>query len=110
MVGPPRQCASLGWYTGVNGKRARMRRLASVGLTQPGWAVAQNFLVLQRVMIGVPATRYAKSGDVRVACQVTGTGPVDLVWAPGTASRLDLDWEWQAKARFLARLGAFSRL
>jgi len=87
-----------------------MRRLASVGLTQPGWAVAQNFLVLQRVMIGVPATRYAKSGDVRVACQVTGTGPVDLVWAPGTASRLDLDWEWQAKARFLARLGAFSRL
>src|SRR5712692_7338100 len=87
-----------------------MCRLVSGGWTKPGGAVAQKLPVLQRVMVGVPATRYAKSGDVQVAYQVTGTGPVDLVWAPGTASHLDLDWEWQAKARFLARLGAFSRL
>ena len=57
-----------------------------------------------------PDTKYAKSGDVRVAYQVTGEGPVDLVLAPGTASHLDLDWEWPEKARFLERLGSFCRL
>jgi class 3 adenylate cyclase len=55
-------------------------------------------------------TKYAKSGDVRVAYQVTGEGPVDVVLAPGTASHLDLDWEWPEKASFLARLGSFCRL
>jgi class 3 adenylate cyclase len=57
-----------------------------------------------------PDTMYAKSGDVRVAYQVTGEGPVDLVLAPGTASHLDLDWEWPEKASFLERLGSFCRL
>ena len=57
-----------------------------------------------------PDTRYAKSGDVRVAYQVTGEGPVDLILAPGTASHLDLDWEWPEKASFLERLGSFCRL
>jgi class 3 adenylate cyclase len=57
-----------------------------------------------------PHTRYARSGDVRVAYQITGEGPVELVMAPGTASHLDLDWEWPEKAEFLNRLGAFCRL
>jgi hypothetical protein len=30
-----------------------------------------------------PETRYAKSGDVRIAFQVTGGGPFDLVFMPG---------------------------
>jgi hypothetical protein len=33
------------------------------------------------------------SGDVYIAYQVTGSGPVDVVLAPGTVSHLDLDWE-----------------
>ena len=57
-----------------------------------------------------PDTKYAASGDVRVAYQVTGGGPVDLVLAPGTASHLDLDWEWPEKASFLERLGSFCLL
>lgn len=57
-----------------------------------------------------PDTRYARSGDVQVAYQVTGEGPMDLVMAPGTASHLDLDWEWPEKADFLKRLGSFCRL
>ncbi|MGA7924098.1 MAG: adenylate/guanylate cyclase domain-containing protein [Thermoplasmata archaeon] len=57
-----------------------------------------------------PETRYAKSGDVRVAYQVTGKGPLDLVWAPGTVSHLDLDWEWPPRARFFERLGSSFRL
>jgi class 3 adenylate cyclase len=57
-----------------------------------------------------PETRYARSGEVRVAYQVTGEGPVDMVLAPGTASHLDLDWEWPEKAAFISRLGSFCRL
>jgi len=41
-----------------------------------------------------PETRYARSGDVMIAYQVTGEGnPIDLVFAPGVVSHLDLDWE-----------------
>ncbi len=57
-----------------------------------------------------PQVKYAKSGDVRIAYQVTGNGPVDMVWAPGTVSHLDLDWEWPPKARFLEKLSSFCRL
>jgi hypothetical protein len=35
-------------------------------------------------------THYAKSGDVHVAYQVMGTGPLDLVVVPGFISHLDL--------------------
>lgn len=56
-----------------------------------------------------PATRYAKSGDVNVAYQVSGEGAsIDLVWAPGTVSHLDLDWE--RRAWFWERFHGFCRL
>lgn len=57
-----------------------------------------------------PETKYAKSGSVQIAYQVTGNGPIDLVWAPGTVSHLDLDWEWPARVDFIQRLSSFSRL
>ena len=40
-----------------------------------------------------PETHYAKSGDIRIAYQINGQGP-DMVFAPGTTSHLDLDWEF----------------
>ena len=58
----------------------------------------------------VPETRYAKSGDVRIAYQVTGNGPFDLVFVPGFVSNLDLAWENPGWAHFFSRLSAFSRL
>ncbi len=33
-----------------------------------------------------PKTRYAKNGDVHIAYQVFGEGPVDLVFVPGFIS------------------------
>src|SRR5207248_72239 len=39
-----------------------------------------------------PQTRYAKSGDVNVAYQVVGDGPIDLLFAPGFVSHVDLYW------------------
>ena len=60
-----------------------------------------------------PRTRYAKSGDVSIAYQVSGEGgPVDLVFAPGTVSHLDIDWDWDDPEDlwFLGRLHSFCRL
>ncbi len=57
-----------------------------------------------------PETRYAKSGDVSIAYQVTGSGDFDLVFVPGFVSNLDLIWENPGWTRFFSRLAAFSRL
>src|ERR687887_43980 len=58
----------------------------------------------------LPDTRYAKSGDVSIAYQVTGEGPFDLVWTPGALSHLDLTWEEEPRSRFFRALASFSRL
>src|SRR5215211_971991 len=55
-------------------------------------------------------THYAKSGDLRIAYQVVGTGTLDLVFVPGFISNLDVYWDEPTLARFLTRLGSFSRL
>ena len=53
--------------------------------------------------------RYARSGEVNIAYQVTGEGPFDLVLVKGFFSHLELDWESPAYAHFLERLGSFAR-
>jgi pimeloyl-ACP methyl ester carboxylesterase len=58
----------------------------------------------------LPKTKYARSGDVRIAYQVSGDGPFDVVWAPGTMSHLDLDWEMPQRALFFERFSKFCRL
>jgi pimeloyl-ACP methyl ester carboxylesterase len=57
-----------------------------------------------------PETRYAKSGDVLIAYQVTGHGDDTLVLAPGTVSHLDMDWEIPLRADFIQRLSSMFRL
>jgi hypothetical protein len=37
-------------------------------------------------MTGMPETRYAKSGELHIAYQVMGAGPLDLVFVPGFVS------------------------
>ena len=58
----------------------------------------------------VPKTQYAKSGDVRIAYQVVGEGPFDLVFVPGFISNLDVAWEEPYRARVWTRLASFARL
>lgn len=55
-------------------------------------------------------THYAKSGDVNIAYQVVGDGPLDLVLVPGFVSHLESDWDEPRSAHFLERLASFSRL
>ncbi len=54
--------------------------------------------------------RYARSGDVNIAYQVVGDGPIDLVLVLGWVSHLAYVWELHAIAAFLHRLASFSRL
>lgn len=57
-----------------------------------------------------PETKYAKSGEVHIAYQVIGDGPIDLVYVPGFTSHIGYAWEFPPFARFLRRLASFSRL
>ena len=54
--------------------------------------------------------KYARSGDVNIAYQVVGDGPIDLVLVLGWVSHLAYVWELPAMAAFLKRLASFSRL
>jgi pimeloyl-ACP methyl ester carboxylesterase/DNA-binding winged helix-turn-helix (wHTH) protein len=55
-------------------------------------------------------TRYAHSGDVNIAYQIVGDGPIDLVFVMGWVSHLDYFWEEPSFAYFLNRLASFARL
>jgi pimeloyl-ACP methyl ester carboxylesterase len=57
-----------------------------------------------------PQTRYATSGNVRIAYQVVGQGPLDLVFVPGFISNLEVHWEDAGYSHLLRRLAAFTRL
>ncbi len=57
-----------------------------------------------------PETKYAKSGDVHIAYQVIGGGPVDLVFVPGWITHVELSWDDPSEAAFRRRLASFSRL
>jgi len=57
-----------------------------------------------------PQTHYARTGEVNIAYQVVGDGPLDLVFVPGFISHLDLQWADPRIARFLEKLASFSRL
>lgn len=52
----------------------------------------------------LPVTRYAKSGDVHVAYQVFGDGPVNLVVAPPFVSNIENYWDEPDFSRWLLRL------
>jgi pimeloyl-ACP methyl ester carboxylesterase len=54
--------------------------------------------------------KYAKSGDVHIACRVFGNGPRDVVLVPGTVSHVELYWELPANQYLLKRLASFSRV
>jgi pimeloyl-ACP methyl ester carboxylesterase len=60
--------------------------------------------------MGQPMTRYARAGDVNIAYQVVGDGPVDLVLAYGLASNLEVLWEEPSLAAFFRRLSEYTRL
>ncbi len=57
-----------------------------------------------------PETKYAWNGEVALAYQVFGDGPVDLVYMQGWTSHVDLNWESPSLSRFLHGLGRHARV
>ena len=60
--------------------------------------------------MGVPTTQFARAGEVNIGYQVIGDGPIDLVWAWGGFSNIDVVWEEPSYAAFLRRLSEFARV
>jgi class 3 adenylate cyclase len=54
--------------------------------------------------------RYASSGEYRIAYDVFGEGPRDLVLIDGWVTNVELLWEYPPVARVLERLGSFCRV
>ncbi len=57
-----------------------------------------------------PRTRYAPVGASHVAYQVSGDGPVDVLFIPEFATHVEMMWEEPHFVRVLERLQAFGRL
>lgn len=57
-----------------------------------------------------PRTRYARSGDIDIAYQVLGDGPVDLLVLPGPSIPIDSIDDEPSMHRFYRRLSSFSRV
>jgi class 3 adenylate cyclase len=57
-----------------------------------------------------PDVRYAHNGDVAIAYQVFGEGPINLVCVPGFISNLYWNWELPEFRRMLTGLGSFARV
>src|SRR5687767_5243785 len=60
--------------------------------------------------VAVPRVSYARSGQVNIAYQVVGSGPIDIVFVMGWVSHLEYFWNEPTFARFLTRLAANARL
>jgi pimeloyl-ACP methyl ester carboxylesterase/DNA-binding winged helix-turn-helix (wHTH) protein len=59
---------------------------------------------------GLPETHYVQNGEVNIAYQVIGSGPVDVVFVMGWVSHLEYFWKNELFASFLNHLASFSRL
>lgn len=58
-----------------------------------------------------PETRYATTADeARIAYQVTGDGPVDVVLVPGFVSNVEYTWDMPVARRMFSRISSFARL
>ena len=60
--------------------------------------------------MAVTEVRFARSGDVHVAYRVVGDGPIDLVYAQGALTHLEVFWELPPFRRYCERLAEFTRL
>jgi class 3 adenylate cyclase len=58
----------------------------------------------------IPTTHYARSGELHIAYQVFGDGPMDLVVVDQWFSNVDAMWSLKQLARLLNQFASFSRV
>jgi hypothetical protein len=54
-----------------------------------------------------PSTRYARSGELNIAYQLIGDGPLDVIYVPGWVSNLDHAWAFPPMVHVFERLSRF---
>jgi class 3 adenylate cyclase len=62
------------------------------------------------VLVDRTEIRYAWNGEVALAYEIVGGGPLDLLYLQGSISNLEVAWENASLARFLRRLAEMARL
>ncbi len=58
----------------------------------------------------MPPTQYARSGDVSIAYQIVGDGPIDIVFVPGYVSHVEMIWDNPGAVHMMERIASFARL
>ena len=57
-----------------------------------------------------PRTRYLEHDGVKIAWQVFGDGPAEMLFVPGWVSNVDLFWQYPQPREFFTELAAFARV
>ncbi|TRX59176.1 alpha/beta fold hydrolase [Fulvivirga sp. M361] len=70
----------------------------------------RNLFITEPTEFNKPVTQYAKSGSIKIAYQVFGSGSIDLVYIPGWVSNIDWVWECPELVHFLRELGKITRV
>jgi len=78
--------------------------------TTPFRAYNGGYAVLSDEPVRPGPVRYARTGDVHIAYQVAGDGPIDIVLIDQWFSNLDAMWRLRPFARFVGRLSTFARV
>jgi pimeloyl-ACP methyl ester carboxylesterase len=60
--------------------------------------------------VSAPPIRYAASGDIHLAYQVVGDGPIDLVVVAGAVTNLEVLWDLREYREWVEELAAFTRV
>ena len=74
------------------------------------WRVLSAVMDYVCVARRMPPTHYAQSAGAKIAYQVSGDGPCDLVFVPGLVSHLELQWQQLAYRRFVTALEQAGRV
>src|SRR5262249_30212933 len=89
----------------------RARRTAPpVGAKEPVLSPETVPLLSSHAPVRRQRTHYVKSGGCNIAYQVTGDGPIDMIYASGWVSNLDYAWASPRFVQLLDRFGSFTRL
>jgi pimeloyl-ACP methyl ester carboxylesterase/DNA-binding CsgD family transcriptional regulator len=101
------------WYNkqlfaklGVNSRGQAVNRAAELGLGERPAADAPQ----PPARLARPAVRYAVNGDIHLAYQVVGNGPIDLLFIHGFLSHVELAWDNAEFTQFFEHLGKHLRV
>ncbi|MEO1523966.1 MAG: alpha/beta fold hydrolase [Planctomycetota bacterium] len=91
---------------------SNLETILSPGQEQAGDGSTRILSMLEStaVQASVCDVSYTRSGDVNIAWQAIGEGPIDLVFVMGWISHLEWFWREPSFAAFLKRLTRFARV